>query len=123
MAFLLRVNFLKGGTMAKGATESGRVEAYMCDKISRSPLVSRCCAEFLGNFNSQETSGAFIKGSQWLVWKFESDSTLGDALDGLIGEFPYGLEPFVMGKSNESMASEKRETLVRHAQYMLSVSV
>jgi len=95
----------------------------MCDKISRSPLVSRCCAEFLGNFNSQETSGAFIKGSQWLVWKFESDSTLGDALDGLIGEFPYGLEPFVMGKSNESMASEKRETLVRHAQYMLSVSV
>ena len=98
--------------MAKGATESGRVEAYMCDKISRNPLVAQCCAEFLGNFSSPETDGAFVKGSQWLVWKFESDSTLGDALDGLIGEFPYGLEPFVMGKTNESMAPEKRETLV-----------
>ncbi len=26
------------------------------------------------------SEGGFTRGTQWLVWKFESDSTLGDAL-------------------------------------------
>jgi hypothetical protein len=37
---------------------------------------------------AEETDGAFSKGTQWLVWKFESDATLGDALDGQLGSFP-----------------------------------
>lgn len=45
---------------------------------------------------SADTSeGAFTKGSQWLVWKFESDATLGDALDGRLGPFPACLEEFM----------------------------
>ena len=28
---------------------------------------------------------------QWLVWKYESDSTLSNALDGQLGEFPFCL--------------------------------
>ncbi|KAF5826708.1 protein kinase [Dunaliella salina] len=39
-----------------------------------------------------ETDGAFSRGSQWLVWKFESDATLGNALDGQLGSFPACLE-------------------------------
>ncbi|GAX81560.1 hypothetical protein CEUSTIGMA_g8988.t1 [Chlamydomonas eustigma] len=107
-----RINFMKGGTMAKGATETGRVESYMCNKIRRNPLAAQCCAQFLGNFIPESSQGAFVKGSQWLVWKFESDSTLGDALDGKIGTFPYGVEEYVLGKVNEGMPVDKRETLV-----------
>ena len=44
--------------MAKGATETGKVEAYMCNKISRNPLVANCCAQFLGSFTSPATDGA-----------------------------------------------------------------
>ena len=43
--------------MAKGATETGKVEAYMCNKISRNPLVANCCAQFLGSFTSPATDG------------------------------------------------------------------
>lgn len=43
--------------------------------------------------------GAFTKGSQWLIWKFESDSTLGDALDGRLGAFPACLEVRTGGTS------------------------
>lgn len=32
--------------------------------------------------------GGITSGSQWLVWKFESDSTLGDACEGALGPFP-----------------------------------
>jgi len=108
----IRTDFLKTGTMAKGAGETGKVEAYMCAKVKRDPLAARCCAEFLGSFIAEESDGAFTKGSQWLVWKFESDSTLGDALDGYLGEFPLCLEQYMTGKVNESMVKDKRETLI-----------
>ena len=49
--------------MAKGATETGKVEAYMCNKISRNPLVANCCAQFLGSFTSPATDG----GDRWRV--------------------------------------------------------
>ncbi len=42
--------------------------------------------------SAEETDGAFQKGTQWLVWKFESDATLGDALDGKLGPFPACLQ-------------------------------
>nr|AYL64473.1 chloroplast serine/threonine protein kinase Stl1-B [Chlamydomonas sp. UWO 241] len=107
-----RDSFLQSGTMAKGASETGKVEAYMCDKISRSPLVAACCARFIGNFTPNATLGNFAKGSQWLVWKFESDCTLGDALDGQLGEFPLDVEAYVMGgkggESDSGTGSKKR---------------
>lgn len=34
----------------------------------------------MGEFVADKTDGGFIKGTQWLVWKFESDSTLSDAV-------------------------------------------
>ena len=66
--------------MAQGAGETGVAEAYMCSRIMRDPLVRQCVAEYQGEFIADASAGGFTKGTQWLVWKFESDSTLGDAL-------------------------------------------
>ncbi len=55
-------------------------EAYMCSRIMRDPLVRQGIAEYQGEFEAEETDGGFTRGTQWLVWKFESDSTLGDAM-------------------------------------------
>ncbi len=52
----------------------------MCSRIMRDPLVRQCVAEYQGEFIADASDGGFTKGTQWLVWKFESDSTLGDAL-------------------------------------------
>lgn len=35
-------------------------------------------------------------GTQWLIWKYESDSTLGDALFGSLGAFPECLAPYIL---------------------------
>lgn len=37
----IRSNFLAGGTMAKGAAETGKAEAYMNSRIMRDPVVRR----------------------------------------------------------------------------------
>ena len=42
--------------------------------------VKSSIAQYLGEFVADESDGGFIKGTQWLVWKFESDSTLADAM-------------------------------------------
>ena len=34
------------------------------------------CAEYLGYFVANDNVGNMPKGTQWLVWRFESDSTL-----------------------------------------------
>ena len=47
-------------------------------------------AEYLGQFVARNSGGGFINGSQWLVWKFESDATLADAISGGLGPFPVG---------------------------------
>lgn len=108
----VRSNFLKGGTMAKGAAETGEVEAYMCAKLKRNPVVARSVADFKGYFVVDEPVTGFTKGSQWLVWKFESDATLSDALDGALGQFPECLEEIVLGRRADNMGTEKREALV-----------
>lgn len=36
-------------------------------------------------------------GTQWLIWKFESDSTLADACQGNLGKFPEDLDGIVLG--------------------------
>nr|AAO63769.1 protein kinase [Chlamydomonas reinhardtii] len=107
----VRQDFLKTGTLAKGSAETGMVEAYMCAKVKRNPLVASSCAEYLGYFTSTTADGAFTKGSQWLVWKFESDATLGDALDGKLGPFPGCLEEFMMAgrRIPDSMPQDKRD--------------
>lgn len=68
------------GVSVQGAGETGMAEAYMCSRIMRDPLVRASIAEYQGEFEADETDGGFTRGTQWLVWKFESDSTLGDAL-------------------------------------------
>ncbi|KAG1681303.1 hypothetical protein FOA52_007349 [Chlamydomonas sp. UWO 241] len=108
----VRRNLLRGGTLANGAAETGKVEAYMCGKISRSPMVAQSCAEFRGSFIAAEDDGDFDEGSQWLVWKFESDSTLADALDGVLGEFPYSVENLVTGRRDAGAPRHKREAAV-----------
>ena len=66
--------------MMQGAGETGVAEAYMCSRIMRDPLVRQSVAEYQGEFIADASDGGFTKGTQWLVWKFESDSTLADAL-------------------------------------------
>ena len=83
-----RAGFLNSGTIARGAAESGLAEAYFCARVSRDPLASRVAASYLGQFVPRTSGRGFTPGTQWLVWKFESDSTLGDALSGLLGPFP-----------------------------------
>lgn len=111
--FVCRQDFLKGGTMAKGAAETGKVESYMCAKIRRNPLVQRSCAEYRGYFVADEAVGNISKGTQWLVWRFESDSTLADALDGAFGRFPECLERLLFKNVNEDTPQDKREVAVR----------
>ncbi|KAI8468751.1 MAG: protein kinase [Monoraphidium minutum] len=109
----IRQDFLRTGTMAKGAAETGAVETYMCAKVKRNPLVASNCAEYLGDFVADESFGNIMqRGTQWLVWRFESDSTLADGLDGLLGKFPESLEALVMGRVDEGGDPEKREAEV-----------
>lgn len=65
--FACRTNFLRTGTMAKGAAESGAVESYMCRKIARNPVVQARCAAYLGEFQADEAANGIQKDSQWLV--------------------------------------------------------
>ena len=51
----------------------------MCSRIMRDPSARRSAAQYLGNFVADESDGGFTQGTQWLVWKFESDSTLATA--------------------------------------------
>ena len=94
-----RASFLNSGTIARGAAESGLAEAYFCARVSRDPLASRVAASYLGQFVPRTSGRGFTPGTQWLVWKFESDSTLGDALSGLLGGFPSGLAEIMLGES------------------------
>ena len=52
------------------------------------PQVRPSVAEYMGYFRASGSQGGITSGSQWLVWRFESDSTLGDACDGALGPFP-----------------------------------
>ncbi len=79
----IRANFLQAGTIAQGAAETGLVEAYMCRKIALHPQVKKHVAAYKGSFTADASVGGFTKGTQWLVWDFESDSTLADACDGM----------------------------------------
>lgn len=112
----VRSNFLGAGTMARGAAETGVVEDYLCRRMSAHPLVKPYIAEYQGSFIADTFQGNFTLGSQWLVWKFETDSTLGDACAGLLGPFPESLGPLVLGQRKSDALSEndpvKRDALI-----------
>ena len=42
-------------------------------------LLSCSVAEYEGEFVADASDGGFLRGTQWLVWNFESDATLADA--------------------------------------------
>ena len=46
------------------------------------------------------------------MWKFESDSTLADALSGNLGQWPEDIEEIMLGKVDESQPIDKREASV-----------
>ena len=88
----VRDNFLKSGTMSVGTEETGLAEAFMCRRIKRNPGASKFAAQFLGDFVAEEFTGGFDKGTQWLVFKYESEYTLADLVGGKLGTFPDCLE-------------------------------
>jgi len=108
----IRKNFLRGGTMAQGAGETGKVESYICRKMSRYPLIRPVVAKYLGEYVADETGGGFVKGGEWLVWDFQSDSTLYDALEGALGKFPEDVADIFLGASADSYDEEKRNALI-----------
>jgi hypothetical protein len=59
-----------------------------------------------------DSAGGFTKDTQWLVWNFESDCTLGDALDGVIGTFPADVEELVVGRTMLNATSGRRDAAV-----------
>ena len=52
----------------------------MNSRIMRNLRVKSSIARYLGEFVADRSDGGFIQGTQWLVWKFESDTTLADAM-------------------------------------------
>ena len=43
--------------------------------------------------------GSITVGSQWLVWDFETDATLGAAIEGRLGRFPECLSEIFLSNS------------------------
>ena len=111
----IRTNFLKSGTMARGAAETGAVEDYMCSRVAGHPTVRPYVANYQGVFIAEDSSGGITAGSQWLVWKFQSDATLGDACNGSLGKFPECLAPAALGERKADALGEtdpeKRDAL------------
>ena len=111
----IRTNFLKSGTMARGAAETGAVEDYMCSRIAGYPTVAPYVADYLGSFIAEDSSGGITAGSQWLVWRFESDADLSDACNGTLGPFPQCVAPSMLGEKRAlglgESDPEKRDSL------------
>lgn len=62
---------------------------------------SRCLSEaclLLGSHCACLSAVTWVPGAgtQWLIWKYESDSTLGDATSGALGPFPECLAPYFL---------------------------
>jgi len=65
----VRTDFLKRGTMARGAAETGIAENYLNALMARA--APGACASFLGSFFADKTQGLFKRGELFLVWKYE----------------------------------------------------
>lgn len=97
---------VKVGTF--GAEESGDFEEWFNYRVSRA--ASDTSAEFLGTFIADKTSLEFVKGGKWLVWKFEGDRTLADAMKNR--RFPLNLESVMFGKVLQGFDSIRRDALI-----------
>jgi len=106
----VRNDFLKGGTMARGAGESGVAEAY-CNSIMER-YSAGACAEYKGSFIAEKSSGLFKEGKQFLIWKYETDATLEDFVEAkILGSFPGNLSGVVLpSKDFDDVTKETVET-------------
>lgn len=102
----VRKNFLQAGTMAQGTEETGIAEAFFCQRIKRNPLAAKYCASFLGDFTADDFGRGFDRDSQWLVFKYESEITLADTIEGRIGAYPECLEDFNNRRGESGMVKK-----------------
>jgi hypothetical protein len=99
-----RGDFLARGTVARGSRELAASESYMNGVLRRwAPAAG---AAFLGTFGvsrgeaGTRQAGPFRAGQEYLVWRYESDATLGDFLKGSVpGGFPDNLESILFGSA------------------------
>lgn len=87
-----RVKWSRTCTVASLGTSSSNptvqiFEASFLQVLSRSPSKIR----FL-----DRSIGSITAGSQWLVWNFQSDSTLAAAIEGRLGQFPACLSEYYL---------------------------
>ena len=106
----IRDTFLRAGTMAVGAGEAGAAEAWMNGRVARAGgAVAASVASYLGEYSPSPSARGFSRGgNQWLVWRFESDATLADALNGALGPFPGCLGPLLLDKGKAPDAGTGR---------------
>jgi hypothetical protein len=102
-----RGDFLQRGTVARGARELAASEGYMNGVLRR--WAPEAGAAFLGAFGVTRgesvlrSNGPFRAGQEYLVWRYESDATLGDFLKGNVpGGYPANLEAILFGGSRSS---------------------
>ena len=62
-------------------------------------------------WSAEQSEGGFVAGSQWLVWSFESDATLSDAVEGPLGSFPDCIQEYVL-KNGSRMEEGERDIKV-----------
>ncbi|KAK3256083.1 hypothetical protein CYMTET_34761, partial [Cymbomonas tetramitiformis] len=110
----LRRDFLRRGTLARGAGESGIAEMYVNEVLMRAAKDS--CATYLGSFIAESKGSrksVFKEGQQFLIWKYESDATLEDFLVGNVpGKFPANAEEVLLGPSQLNRSEEDKAVLV-----------
>jgi len=104
-----RKNFLNKGTVARGAAESGVTEKYMNMRLSR--VGGGVIADYLGDFIVEEAqTGSFLKGDQWLVWKYETNASLNDFVQS---GFPENIEPYLFGKELTGTTEQNTKRCVK----------
>ena len=79
------------------------IVANGCSHVLVSPQLLHCSAE--------QSVGGFVAGSQWLVWNFESDATLADAVEGPLGAFPDCIQEYIL-RNGSRMEQEERDIKV-----------
>jgi hypothetical protein len=128
-----RDDFLSRGTVARGAKELAASEAYMNGVLRR--WAPQAGAAFLGTFGvrrgdaaASRSVGPFRAGQEYLVWRYESDATLGDFLKGSVpGGFPDNLEGILFGSAGAGRrrddGDDERERCARVARRVTAATL
>ena len=92
--------------VVKKAYEYGEAEAWMNERLQR--VCPNRIAQYVDAFDGpEEKKGAPL----WLVWKFEGEGTLADAINDR--SFPENLEEKLFGKKlDKSLSTSRRQALV-----------